>query len=444
MRSRFFFLFVLMTTFCFGQQFIKGKFSPVEEFDWILVYKVAPTHSDYVGDAKIDEKGNFEFELDSTQKKGMYRLVYAVPQEEYNFDVIYNAKEDIEFSFNMETGLDYVSSSENKLMTSYTNSMAMISQSIGNFYRQRSQDSSALMSIFKTQRDTQNEFEKISKGTIAANFIKANRPYIPKSFESIDEYVANLKKHFFDHVNFNNEILQSSNFLIERSLNYVFGMLTSDSNDLDVYKRNLDDLAAVMEDATTESKKILWHILWQQFSESNMEEIANYLADSFLIPVATELGETVLVTELTNFRNLSHGKLAPDFKIELVDNGKITSTSLHNIDLAEQYIVVFWSSSCSHCLEELPQLHDYMKTIASKNVKVIAFGLEDDQIGWKNAKNNYPDFIHVLGLGKWNNETGNAYDVSSTPTYFVLDQDKKIVGKPLDFEALKKFYSSQK
>ena len=436
---------VLLFSFVgFGQQLLKGKFTPVEEFDWILVYKVAPTHSDYVGDAKIDEKGNFEFELDSTQEKGMYRLVYAVPQEEYNFDLIYNGKEDIEFTFNMETGLDYLSSSENKLMTSYTNSMAMISQSIGNFYRQQSKDSTALLSIFKTQKETQEEFEKISEGTIAANFIRANRPYIPEKFEEIDVYVANLKKHFFDYVNFNNEILQSSNFLIERSLNYVFGMLTTSGNDLDTYKRNLDDLQAVMTEATTESKKILWHILWQQFAEANMEEVANYLAESFLIPLATTLGEEELVTELINYRNLSHGKLAPNFEIDLMNKGVSEKIELHDLDLADQYIVVFWSSACSHCLEELPKLHQYIKSHDPSDVKVIAFALEEGDLGWKNARVNYPDFIHVIGLEKWNNPVGNAYDVSSTPTYFILNKEKEIIGKPLDFEALKKFYANQK
>jgi protein-disulfide isomerase len=43
-----------------------------------------------------------------------------------------------------------------------------------------------------------------------------------------------------------------------------------------------------------------------------------------------------------------------------------------------------------------------------------------------------------LGFGKWDNEIGNSYNVTSTPTYFVLDKDKKIMAKPYDFEALKK------
>ena len=90
--------------------------------------------------------------MDSTLTKGMYRIVYALPQEEYNFDVIYNAKEDIALTFNSETGIEYQESIENKLVNSYTYSMSLVSQSIGNFFNQQSTDSLALASIFKTQK----------------------------------------------------------------------------------------------------------------------------------------------------------------------------------------------------------------------------------------------------------------------------------------------------
>ena len=47
---------------------------------------------------------------------------------------------------------------------------------------------------------------------------------------------------------------------------------------------------------------------------------------------------------------------------------------------------------------------------------------------------------HVYGEGKWDNEIGDAYGVTSTPTYFILDTDKKIESKPVDFETLMKFF----
>jgi hypothetical protein len=78
-----------------AQHTIKGTFSPAEDYNFALLYKVTPTISEYVSNAEIQEDGTFQFQLDSTHTKGMYRLVYAVPQEDYNFDIIYNAQEDI-------------------------------------------------------------------------------------------------------------------------------------------------------------------------------------------------------------------------------------------------------------------------------------------------------------------------------------------------------------
>ena len=198
MLKKLIFAFLIFPTILMAQHTIKGTFSPAEDYPFAVLYKVTPTSTQYVANTQMDEKGNFQFDLDSSVTKGMYRLVYALPQEEFNFDIIYNAKEDISLTFNAETGVDFKSSVENTLMSSYTNSMSLISQSIGDFYNQQSQDSLALMEIFKTQKETQLEFEKAAEGTIVKDFIIANKPYVPEAYEDISTYITNIKKHFFD------------------------------------------------------------------------------------------------------------------------------------------------------------------------------------------------------------------------------------------------------
>ena len=76
-------------------------------------------------------------------------------------------------------------------------------------------------------------------------------------------------------------------------------------------------------------------------------------------------------------------------------------------------------------------------------LKVVAIGLEDERDSWANAITSYPDFIHILGLEKWDNEIGNMYDVSSTPTFFILDKDKRIIGKPYGIGEIKEFYTKE-
>ena len=108
-------------------------------------------------------------------------------------------------------------------------------------------------------------------------------------------------------------------------------------------------------------------------------------------------------------------------------------------DIAENYILVFWSSGCSHCLKEIPQLYQLSQELNSTKYKIIAVGLEEDDFKWKKEILKYPNFINVIKLKKWSNTIVNDYGLTSTPTYFVLDKDKKFIEKPENFDALKAY-----
>ena len=87
-------------------------------------------------------------------------------------------------------------------------------------------------------------------------------------------------------------------------------------------------------------------------------------------------------------------------------------------------------------------MYEFVK--GNEDVKVIAIGLEDEPSQWQREIAKYPEFDHILGLGKWQNEIGRSYNVTSTPTYFVLNGDKKILAKPYDFPAYKKWTENNK
>ncbi|WP_147677648.1 TlpA family protein disulfide reductase [Algibacter pacificus] len=441
--KRLLYLILLLPSFLFAQHSIKGTFSPAKDYNFALLYKVTPTLSAYIANSEVDkETGGFEFQLDSTHTKGIYRVVYAVPQEDYNFDVIYNGKEDIELTFNSETGVMFQKSSENKLLASYTNSMSMVTQSIGNFFRSGSKKTKALKSIFKTQQDTQHEFEKAAQGMIALEFIKANKPFVPSDFEDLETYKNQLKSHYFDYVDFNNPTLQSSSFLEEKMLNYVFGMSSEAEDDATNYKNNINVFCDALKIAPYGVQRILLVDLWEQMADLGFESVANYISDNYLMTVAKALNDKELISGLTIFKTLSIGKKAPDFPLKIKKEGKLIDTQLSKLDLAKNYIVVFWSSTCSHCLDEIPQLKTFVNSLDKGLAKVVAIGLEDEPYNWKSLTYDYPNFIHVYGEGKWDNEIGDAYNVTATPTYFILDKDKKIISKPENFKALQAFFNT--
>ncbi len=438
MKPIFKYLLILLPSILLAQHTIKGTFSPAEEYKIALLYKVTPTISQYVANANVNEDGTFELKLDSTAAKGMYRLVYAVPQEDYNFDIIYNGKEDVELEFNSETGVTFLSSVENTLLTSYTNSMSNVTHSVGNYFNSQSEDTLALSKIFDIQRETQSNYEEAAKDLMVLDFIKANKPYIPNSFEDVKTYVNNLKNHYFDYVDFTNETLQSSNILEEKMVNYVFGMTAGANNEIENYKNNIDIVAITMKDAPNEVKRILLVSLWQQMADLGYESVANYISNKYLMDILVALSDQQLINSLLTFENVSLGKRAPDFSIEIEKDGKKITKKLTDLSGSDTYVIVFWSSTCSHCLDEIPQLQKFMKP--KTNIKVIAVGLEDEPYKWKNLTYEYPEFIHVYGEGKWDNEIGDNYAVTATPTYYILDKDKKIIAKPENFEGFKKFF----
>jgi thiol-disulfide isomerase/thioredoxin len=245
-----------------------------------------------------------------------------------------------------------------------------------------------------------------------------------------------LRTHYFDNIDFNSKTLQSSSFLQERMLNYVFGVSAEGKDNITNYKNNIDVFCNAIKTIPASIKRILLVDLWQEMVDLRLEPVANHISKNYLLDIANQLKDKELIDALTRYNNLSIGHKAPDFSIVIEKDNKKETKKLSELNSAEKYIIVFWSSTCSHCLEEIPQLQKFIKSRAKDKLKVIAIGLEDDNKAWKEKIKSYPEFIHVLGLGKWDNKIGNDYGVTTTPTYFVLDKNKHILKKPEDIEAL--------
>ncbi|WP_046757747.1 thioredoxin-like domain-containing protein [Kordia jejudonensis] len=424
-----------------AQKTISGTFSPAEDYEWFILYKLKTTHQEYIDNGKVvDGKLNYTFTKDAP--KGMYRLVYGMPQESENFDFIYSGTEDIEFTFD-ENGSEFTVSTENKLNTSYFSSVNLVKRQINEFYQSGETNREAFLKIFQTLQDTQDIFEKEAKGTIAYNFIKASRSYIPMKYEAPAEMVENIRKHYFDHVDFSNPQLQNSDFIADKISNYVFTALPlkeySGAELIAAYQKNIEVISKKIAAVAPEYQKTLFNVLWEQMVVLENESIAIHIADTYLIPLVTQLNDEELVKKLETHKRLAIGVVAPE--ITWVKDNK--THKLSEQEGAENYIIVFWSSTCSHCLKEFPKLKSYVESQEKGKFKVIAIGLEDERASWANETSFYPDFIHILGLEKWDNEIGNTYDVTSTPTFFILDKNKRIIGKPYGVKELQEFFQEE-
>jgi thiol-disulfide isomerase/thioredoxin len=122
--------------------------------------------------------------------------------------------------------------------------------------------------------------------------------------------------------------------------------------------------------------------------------------------------------------------------------------ALYNVE-AEYTVVVFWDPTCGHCKEEIPRIDSiYRANWQKKNVKIYAVLSENEKLKseWLTyiKEHNIADWINVYQT-KESVETEakeqkpsyrQLYDVTLTPTLYLLDKEKRIVAKKLTLEQI--------
>lgn len=92
-------------------------------------------------------------------------------------------------------------------------------------------------------------------------------------------------------------------------------------------------------------------------------------------------------------------------------------------------IIVFWSSTCSHCQTDLPKFIPKYKELKSRGIEIIGLSLDADRESYELMAQSYP-WISDSELKGWRSSVNEKYNVNATPTYFILDEQNKIVSKP--------------
>ncbi len=135
--------------------------------------------------------------------------------------------------------------------------------------------------------------------------------------------------------------------------------------------------------------------------------------------------------------------------LEMVDS-LAKPTPLYSVDAAYT-VVVFWDPTCGHCKEELPHIDSaYRSSWKEHDVKMYAVLSADSK---EDLKAEWLKYIGQHHLGDWVNvyqtkeieasitaaqKPGyrQLYDITLTPTLYLLDKEKRIVAKKLNWQQM--------
>lgn len=141
----------------------------------------------------------------------------------------------------------------------------------------------------------------------------------------------------------------------------------------------------------------------------------------------------------------------PDFSDRKNDLAKILSSFMKNFkteiklsDVEAKYTIIwFWEPDCSHCRKATPVFHKfYQDTLKAYNVEVISVYMNKGIDNWKEFSNHigkFFDFVEKHQLYDWINAWNpfdpyrENYDIKSSPVLYLLDENKEILAKRIDY-----------
>ncbi|MCC6370435.1 MAG: DUF5106 domain-containing protein [Bacteroidia bacterium] len=439
--------------------------------------------------------GKIQFKGSAPLDKGVYLLVNSTKNSFY-FQFIVDANQ--KFTINVDNAnIPGTSKSPddklNEEFFSYVRYMTDKNKAMATFVEQtkgKSKADSAKMVLDK-QTQFNAEIVKFDADFMARNkgnfvydlmYIK-NEKYatdVPKASngrpDSIYQYYY-YKNHFLDGMNFKDNRVLGIPFFAEKIKKY-FEQLTVQHPDSMI--KELDNVLGKCEPGSDMFNTLVGHFTYKfetnkamsfdQYGHSNtMEKVFIHLADKYIVSGKTNgyySDETVkkIKERVDILRNLLPGAKVSDLYMidtlrgrEVLKMGFDTAktsggaTILYNKNIerltpmykklydvnAKYTILVFWAADCGHCQTEVPKLSDDLAKIKSKiDFKVFAVQTKEELFdSWKKfiVDKKLKDFINVFDPIHINN-LKERFDIQGTPVIYLLDKDKKIIGKKLATE----------
>ena len=246
---------------------------------------------------------------------------------------------------------------------------------------------------------------------------------------------------YWDDVDFSDTALVSSQAFRDRLIDYLYQFTNADEKSYDSLTINGLDIVLKRAKANMRVYEFVLELALNGYTGMGRSMVTDYLLNyPQLAEGEITMEEGLRLDSITEpYQKVRVGAKAPDYSDVTMD-GK--PYRLYDSE-AKNIIVVFWSTDCEYC-------HDFLNQIRKKldlktDFELITFALADNEQEAKSAlrKMRLPGY-HFYDDSRWEGKAFMVYHVTSTPTVFVLDENKMIVCKPYDWEELKEWLKSNK
>ena len=422
----------------------------------------------YLRDTLRPEKKHpftFVLEGNDTLKRGVYILASQNNAKYMEFLIdssfFFSVKSDTldPTHLNVSNHVKFINSPENVLFyqfTAYMIEQQVAGSSINKKFKEEQSKSTPdeeLLVLYKTQLSNiydsmQNYTQHFIKEHPTNIFAKAQKlaqdvevPEIkPDNYSDSNWQYQYYLQHYWDNCDFSDDALVYTPVFHPKLVEYYDKVMHPSIDSLIKYSDMLIEKAKGSPDLY---KYIVWY-LSNRFEKSTyvgQDAIFVHLIRTYyqkgLCPWVDETVLENMIKRADILEPILIGKKAPWLIMPDINGDFHTNYDFTNADFTIMY---FWDVDCGHCKLSTPKLVEfYNRAKDSLNFEVFAVCLTADSVKWRNyVIDKKLPWLNV-GNNKANIDFREVYDIKASPRFYVLDRNKKIIVKNIEFEQLEEF-----
>jgi thiol-disulfide isomerase/thioredoxin len=222
--------------------------------------------------------------------------------------------------------------------------------------------------------------------------------------------------------------------LFKEAIESHFWLLENSGKSLDsVFMEMQRSMDAMMVHLFKDEQKLneVTDYLFNLLERHSLFQASEYLALKVLNQTSCNI-DNDLAKQLESYRAMKNGNLAPDivFAKDHFAPGYASNIPQKLSEIKSNYTaVVFGSSWCPKCTEELPEIAHLYPKWKGQGVEVLFVSLDEEKELFQGFVKDFP-FISTCDYRKWDSDIVNDYYVFATPTMYLLDTDRRIVLRP--------------
>ncbi|MDH4057302.1 MAG: thioredoxin-like domain-containing protein [Cyclobacteriaceae bacterium] len=299
----------------------------------------------------------------------------------------------------------------------------------------------------------QNKLIAANPTTMTARLLKVNKridiPEPPKKSDgSIDStfQLRYYRAHFFDNFDLSDDaLIRLPQPIYSQKVNEYLDKLFSPQPD--TIKKAIEFMVAKAKKNQETYKYMIFTLIlkYQNPELMGLDDVFVYLNDKYFETGemnywANEKYRKNIKEHADRLRKSLIGNTAPNL-IMLDENLK--QRSMYNIK--SKYTILFiFDPDCGHCKTETPKLVNfYTKNKTKLDVEVFAVSADTSMQKMRDyIKTMKMSWITVNGPRTYVGSYHDLYDAITTPTLYVIDNKKKIIGKKIPIESLEDFLTN--